>query len=537
MTIKTFTSNQKTQRDCFGNRKGAVLLSMIGVALLMSVMAASIVSFTRSSQRSHLSANATSRAHYLAESGIRYAQYIFCREGWQHGRQRTLTLPSGDTVEVIRILDNFWATAEVDAGSSKQARATVPMPISGCEDEPFTNNRGPDDFAIFGDSDLTVDHNTPVAGAVAVIDEDLDIRGNVGGDIIARNLMFNGTSSLEGTVYASGVVDITNGGVVGDVNAAGTITVLSASSVVGGWIFSEQSVQIIQGASVSGHIHAAGGDVLVTGGARVGSPSDPVEVRAAGNVILEGSGTIYGDVYAGGSVTLTGGTRIIGNIFAGGSISSTNGTTISGSTISNSPSFVEAPLPADLTPINELELPEPTEFSAGGENYFMGQRQSLTLDPGSYGAVSGQHYVGGSTLNLKSGTTQDANYFFTDLTLGQALTLNLDMSGPKELRIFVTGDVLGRGDLRVNVSTNGSTYLPIANSSVDPQIASRIYLETKGDFHIGFSSTWFGTVYTPNGNLSTAFGANLVGSYISGGTHNITGARVTHVPTSFFDED
>ena len=141
MTIKTFTS--KKQRACASNRKGAVLLSMVGVALLMSVMAASIVSFTRSSQRSFLSANATSRAHYLAESGLRYAQHMFCQEGWLHGRERTITLPSGDTVEVIRILDQFWATAEVDAATTKQARATVPMPISGCQDEPFHRDEAP----------------------------------------------------------------------------------------------------------------------------------------------------------------------------------------------------------------------------------------------------------------------------------------------------------------------------------------------------------------------------------------------------------
>ena len=536
MTIKTFTS--KKQRACASNRKGAVLLSMVGVALLMSVMAASIVSFTRSSQRSFLSANATSRAHYLAESGLRYAQHMFCQEGWLHGRERTITLPSGDTVEVIRILDQFWATAEVDAATTKQARATVPMPISGCQDEPFTPRRGPDDFVIFGDAQLTVDHSSPVDGNVAVIGEDINIQGNVNGDVIARNIEFNGVSSLEGTIFSSGQVDITNGGVVGDVNAAGTVTVLAASSVIGGWIFSEQSVRVIQGANVAGHVHAAGGDVLVTGGASIGSAGNPVEVRAAGNVILEGSGTIYGDIYASGNVSLTGGTKIFGNIFAGGSITSTTGTTISGTQTPNSPSFIEAPLPADLTPIDELELPEATEFSAGGDSFFMRQNETLALEPGSYGSLGGQHYVGSnSSLTLKSGETADANYFFTDLALGQAINLNLDMSGPHELRIFVEGDVVARGALRVNVSTDGTSYLPITHSSVDPEIASRIYLETKGDFHIGFSSQWFGSVFTPNGNLSTAFGAYLVGSYISGGRHGLTGATITHVPTFFFDED
>jgi len=118
----------------------------------------------------------------------------------------------GDTVEVIRILDQFWATAEVDAATTKQARATVPMPISGCQDEPFTPRRGPDDFVIFGDAQLTIDHNSPVDGNVAVIGEDINIQGNVSGDVIARNIEFNGESSLEGTIFSSGQVDITNGG-------------------------------------------------------------------------------------------------------------------------------------------------------------------------------------------------------------------------------------------------------------------------------------------------------------------------------------
>lgn len=132
-------------------RKGAVLISVIVVMLIMGVLGVSVISLTQSSERSFLSFNAGSRAYYLAESGLRYAQKIYCDEGWSDGQQRTLSLQGGDDIEVIRIADTFWATAIVDAGSAQEARARVPMPLCQCGQTGVGVGPAPVDLGSAGD--------------------------------------------------------------------------------------------------------------------------------------------------------------------------------------------------------------------------------------------------------------------------------------------------------------------------------------------------------------------------------------------------
>jgi hypothetical protein len=98
--------------------------------LIMAVLGVSVISLTQSSEQSSLSFNAGSRSYYLAESGLRYAQYIHDSEGWLDGYQHTLSLQGGEEIEVIRNGNTFWATAIVGAGTAQEARARVPMPLS-----------------------------------------------------------------------------------------------------------------------------------------------------------------------------------------------------------------------------------------------------------------------------------------------------------------------------------------------------------------------------------------------------------------------
>lgn len=508
---------------------------MTALMLLLGVMGASIISLTQSSEHSYLSANSQARAYYLAESGLRYAQHIYCEEGWRHGRRRTLRLAGGDEVEVTRVTGNFWANAVVDEGTATQARALVPMPVSRCGDDQNNNADYPDDFAIFGEIAVAVGHNTIVQGDVAITDQDVAIYGNVNGSVLARNVTFDGESALTGDIFASGRVNITNGDVIGDIHASQGVTIDSESTVVGGWIFSDATVQLRGAARVRGHIHVCDGDLIMTGQTYAGTPSEPVEIRTSGNVVLEGSAKIWGDVHAGGVVTLDGGTAIEGNIYAGGSISGTVGTTFSGEQYPNSPTYVERPYCPDLTTLEGLDLPAATEFSAGGPNVFVGYDQQRTLTPGSYGNVSTNGWSGGNTeLTLRAGTTQDANYYFESLTLGQALALRLDLSGTRNLHVFVEGDIIGRGALEVYVSTDGSNYYPMNHPVVNKEAAARVYWESASDFSLEYQSQWFGAVYTPEGNLRVAYGGSLIGSFYSGGGHNLAGTTVEHVTPNYF---
>ena len=110
-------------------KKGATLISVIIVMLMIAVMGISVISLSNSSQRSSLNANAGTRAYYLAESGLRYAQEVFHNDGWAEGQEQTLLLQGGDEIKIIRIENRFWATAMVDLGTVKEARVRVPMPV------------------------------------------------------------------------------------------------------------------------------------------------------------------------------------------------------------------------------------------------------------------------------------------------------------------------------------------------------------------------------------------------------------------------
>lgn len=516
-------------------RKGGVMVGMIAVMIVMGVMGVTIVTLSRTSDKSYLSANPKSRAYYLAESGLHYAQSIYCAEGWRHGRERTLRLDGGDEVTVVRLFNDFWATAIVDEGTAKQARARVPMPLSFRGNTPNPEAEFSGDLAILGDIAVSIGHNTLVQGDVAITDQDVMINGNVNGSVLARNVAFNGTSTLTGDIFASGSVDIENGDVTGDIHSVGGITVSSQSTVVGGWIFSDATVVLNGSAQVQGHIHVCNGDVILSGGTLAGSANNPIEVRASGNVQLTGSAKIYGDVYAGGSVTLDGGAEIHGDVYAGGSINGPLGTKFSGLTLPNAPTFVKQPFCPDLTDLDGIDLPPATEFTAGGSNVHVNFNDQVSLPPGVYGDLSTSGWSGENTqLTLSAGSTDDGVYFFDSVFLGQNLTLRLDLSGTHDLHVLVEGDIEGRGALNTLVTTDGTNYYPITDPAVDKDVAARVYWESLGDFSLEFQSNWFGSVYTPEGNLRVEFGGHLVGSVFSGGGHNLAGTTIIHVTPNYF---
>lgn len=147
-------------------RKGAVLISVITVMVIVGVLGVAVISLTQSSQHSSFSSNASSRAYYLAESGLRYAQDIYCKEGWPDGSQRTLSLENGEKIEVVREDDTFWATAIVDAGT---ARARVPMPLCLCGHGagPAPVNLGSaGDFVILTKSGITNNSTSAITGDI-----------------------------------------------------------------------------------------------------------------------------------------------------------------------------------------------------------------------------------------------------------------------------------------------------------------------------------------------------------------------------------
>ena len=532
------------------DRKGGTLISLIAVMLILGVLGVSVITFTHTSEHSYLSANAGSRAYYLAESGLRYAQQLYCSEPdedlrWLHGRQRTLTLSGGEQVDIIRIAGSFWATAVVDAGTAQEARARVPMPLSLCVFDP--ENNPADEFAIFGEIGISLGNNTVIQGDVAITDGNVDIQGDVDGSILAGDItMTSSDSTVAGDIYSSGLVDIRTGTVTGDIHSANGITLRSAQSTVfEGWLFSEGPIILKGKSEVRGHIYACGvgvlGNVSIGGSAIIGTAADPIEIRATGDVTLSGSAIVYGVVYAGGSIVVGG--TINGDSYAGGTI--TNPDSISGIALQNSATYVKKAFCPDLSNLEDLNLPDSTEFTAGGTDISVpkGKRKSPSeyfLAPGTYGDLSSSNNAANTNLYLNAGPTGHGNYYFESFALGRSMTLYLDLSGTYDIRIFVLGEIEVGRKLNVLVSTDGTNYIPMnppSGPAVDPLIAARVYWESHDDFSLGNSSNWFGTVYTPDGNLSVASSSYLIGSFFSGGGHNIQSSTVYHVPPNYFAEE
>lgn len=519
------------------DRKGGVLISMVAVMLIIGVLGVSVIAFTRSSEHSYLSANAGSRAYYLAESGLRYAQNIYCRDNdWPHGRERDLTLQGGDQVNIIRLGNTFWATAVTDAGTAKEARARVPMPLSLCGEDPDDDYA--DDYAVFGDTAINLGNNTLIEGDVAITGEDVDLKGTVDGNILANNVTSTSSSAVvTGAIYSSGYVDLRTGTFTGDIHSAEGITLGSnQASVFGGWLFSEGSIFIEGSAEIYGHIHSCGGNVSISGGT-IGTAAVPVEIRASGNIALSGSAVVYGNVHAGGTITVGGSSTILGNAFAGGTISGSE--SITGSALELSPTYVKEPICPEIEFLDKIGLPDATVYSAGGSNISVpnGTTAAPTeyvISPGSYNQLYSANNASNTRLFLSAGSTDHANYYFNGISLGNDLILYLDLSGTFDIRIFATGSISIGRDLVILVSTDGTTYVPITDASVDPQLAARVYWESHGDFELGPTSNWFGSVYTPYGNLNVGNSSYLVGSYYSGGGHDITASTVVHVAPNYF---
>lgn len=523
--------------------KGGTLISVIGVMLILGVLGVSVVSFTQSSEHSSLSSNAGSRAYYLAESGLRYAQPIYCSEGWLHGRERTVTFQGGEQVNITRLGQYFWATAVTDAGTALEARARIPMPLSLCGEDPDANPV--DEFAVFGKVGISLGNNTVILGDVAITDGNVALKGDVEGSVLAKDVTMTAHGTIAGDVYASGIVDLTVGTVTGDIHAAtGILLRSSQATVFGGWLFSDGNIEVSGHAEVRGHIHSCSGDVILDGGAIIGSAGEPIEIRASGNIYLSGSAIVYGNVYAGGNIEIKKGNTISGNAFAGGTISNAN--SIIGTALQNSPTYVLGPVCPDLSNLEELSLPDATIFTAGGPNITVpsGTSSSPTnylLDPGVYGTLSSSNNQGHTRLYLNSGTNTHGNYYFNSVSFGSNTNLYLNLSGSHDIRIFVVGNISAGRELNVFISNDGTTYTQMSYppDATQLELGARVYWESQNNFLLGQASNWFGTVYTPNGSLSTLSSPNndssfLIGSFLSGGGHSLQKSTVVHVVSNYF---
>jgi len=232
----------------------------------------------------------------------------------------------------------------------------------------------------------------------------------------------------------------------------------------------------------------AGGALTFGQDLTVGSSSGPLrEVVANGAASIGGGANIYGNLY-GNSVTLgqLTGIRKAGGV--GGNVQYTTSYTPSTAIVEGAVSS-----PSTKT-FNLITMPAATVFTAGGANQTVpaGQGNSLTLAPGTYGALetSSQNQA----VILSSG-----NYYFDSITTRGGFDLQIDLTSGNLVNMYVVGDAAfaGQQTLLVKGAGTGGAFVPINQA---PQLASLIYLETCARFTMtgGVDAThniWGGTVY------------------------------------------
>ena len=533
--IKGNTLNTERIRSRIRGRKGGVLVGMLGAMLVICVLGASIIELTRDSVHSQLAANAVARAHFLAESGLGYAQLTYCSEDWPHGRVRSLSLQGGERVEILRDGGNFWAVANVDAGTVKEARARTQVPLSLCgadfQADPIL------EVGILADYKVKIDEDTVIEGDVVSLDDEVEIKGSVVGSVFGDKVKLKNDGTIVGDIYSSESVEVDGGLMTGDIHASNGIQIRSGDSEVNGWLFSNDTVEIEGGAEVNGSIYVCGGDVYVRGDSTVGTALDPIEIRSSGSVYVSGSAVVVGVVYAGESIEVMGGGIIEGSAYAGGSVSMGGSGSVTGDSISSASTYLEAPICPNLSILDSLSLPDATDFSAGGSdiNLPKGSNNSPTyyaVSPGSYDKLK---------TNSKSEYTHlyfgTGNYYFEEVDLGEELSLYFNLSGSDDIRVFVEDDIKVDEELEVFVSTDGSNYYPMTSSNIDPALAARVYWESHAKFELKKESQWFGSVFTPYDDLKVKQDSLLIGSFISGDKNELKDSTVIQVGANYFNED
>ena len=264
-------------------------------------------------------------------------------------------------------------------------------------------------------------------------------------------------------------------------------------------IFSGGTLTIDAGVETS-----IGGHVLING--NIGSNQD---LFMQGNPLPGYPAQLNGSAYAGGKLTFgqdltVGSSTELREVVANGAATIGSGVTIWGTLDALSATLGSSPAPVITGGVTApssktfalITMPAATVFTAGGANQTVptGQGNSLTLAPGTYGALATSSQ--NQTVTLSSG-----NYYFDSITTQGGFDLQIDLTSGNCINIYVVGnaDFAGQQTLLVKGAGTGGSYLPISDPNAQA-LASLIYLETRARFTMtgGVDAThnvWGGTVY------------------------------------------
>lgn len=262
-----------------------------------------------------------------------------------------------------------------------------------------------------------------------------------------------------------------------------------------------------------------GGHTFITG--NIGSNQD---VFQQGNPLPGYPAQLSGSAYAGGNLTFgqdltVGSLTLSQRVVANGAATIGSGVTIYGTLDASSGSLGNSPVPTITGGIDTsasrdifslVTMPAFTIFTAGGANQTVatGQGNSLTLAPGTYGALA-------TSSQNQSVVLSSGNYYFDSINTQGGFDLQIDLTSGNPINIYVVGNAAfaGQQTLMVKGAGTGGAYVPIDQA---PQLAGLIYLETYARFTMtgGLDQThniWGGTVYASK--LETLSAEISIGQY------------------------
>ena len=351
-----------------------------------------------------------------------------------------------------------------------------------------------DDFAAFGANGANIGQAAKIFGGLTGSNGNVAyVAGNTFSGLVGGgSLTYTSTGGsvvLDGPVTFTGDVNL---GVAPTgrfpINAGGAVNVSGLGTLAGGI--------------------TAGGPVLFSGSTVVNG-----DVRSNSNVTQDFSfGVINGNVAANGNVVVNG--TVNGNVRHGGGYTRGTFGVVTGAVTAGT----SAVSPVAYVP---RTLPAATSFSSGGADVRSASvfEDTYTIAPGSYGRLEVSTF---DDVVLSPG-----DYFFDSVSFDGSNDLRLTgLTRDNRIRIFVTGDV--ELDTFVRTTVNGVPLI-----AADRNLVDNVLLETRGNYtEVGLGNVeFFGTIFTPTGDLTGGQYSTYVGSLIAGDVLTVgTSALVNPVP-------
>lgn len=466
---------------------------LIMVMLVFGILGAAMMTLSVTSKETMLSANSINQAHFLAESGLRYAQATSCHEE-DFEVPRTLLFPSGEAfINTVGGGTHFSVMSTFAPGGPLEASAEVFGLVPICDEDEEEPGDTPDDYVVY----------TGGGGGTFVVPSGGFVDGSVHGDIVE---IAGGGVEITGDVISTTSATLnTQTSVGGNLCAAtGNVTLSGSNITVGGNIYAAGNVLVESNNQVNGDIFAGGNvtlrqNVVVLGDVHAGNTFDSRAADVMGtvytgvNIDMRNESHIDGDAHAGGDIILRpqGGLSTIGgDSYAGG--------------FNDHTGMGGVGVPPRIEPLPPSGCPPPPPPPAI-QTFTPGTEPPPSLNPVPPG-IYGDLIAGGSDIiTLQAGDCdqigQSGCYVFNTFQPGN--TIRLDLSTGDNISVFTPNNITFPGNIQV--STDGTNYVGIQtlfNASPEDAkaLARRVYWETHGEFTFtNNGQQWLGTILAVDG--------------------------------------